>query len=63
MYAGLVGNGWVTPGEFWRMHPSEFWWLIEAKRPTIPKDPRILSRTRANELAEKLKGWMQDEHR
>jgi hypothetical protein len=23
----------VTPGEFWALHPTEFWWLAEAHRP------------------------------
>lgn len=23
----------MTPDQFWRMHPRELWWLIEAKRP------------------------------
>jgi len=28
-----VGQGWVGPSEFWRMHPQEVWWLVEAKMP------------------------------
>lgn len=30
---GAVGQGWVTPSDFWRLHPDEFWWLYEAKMP------------------------------
>jgi len=28
-----VGQGWVTPAEFWRLRPAEVWWLIDAKTP------------------------------
>ena len=28
-----MGAGWVSPAEFWSLHPTEFWWLLEAKRP------------------------------
>jgi hypothetical protein len=24
---------WVTPAEFWGLHPTEFWWLVESKKP------------------------------
>jgi hypothetical protein len=23
----------VTPKQFWRLHPQEFWWLLEANKP------------------------------
>jgi hypothetical protein len=23
----------VTPEQFWRLHPTEFWWLLEANKP------------------------------
>lgn len=28
----------VQPSEFWRMHPVEFWWLVEAKCPQAADD-------------------------
>ena len=33
MYSLLVGQGWVSPAEFWRLAPGEIWWLIDAKMP------------------------------
>lgn len=33
MYTLIVGQGWASPGEFWRMAPGELWWLIDAKMP------------------------------
>jgi len=35
-YKAVVGQGWVSPSEFWSMAPGEFWWLCDAKNP--PKD-------------------------
>jgi len=32
-YLSAIGAGWVSPSEFWRLHPQEFWWLYEAKMP------------------------------
>jgi hypothetical protein len=23
----------MRPKDFWRMHPQEFWWLLEVKQP------------------------------
>lgn len=23
----------MPPRDFWRLHPTEFWWLFEARRP------------------------------
>ena len=23
----------MSPRDFWRMHPIEFWWLVDARRP------------------------------
>ena len=23
----------MSPSEFWSLHPTEFWWLVEANRP------------------------------
>ncbi len=23
----------MSPSEFWRLHPAEFWWLVAASRP------------------------------
>lgn len=33
MYTLCVGQGWISPREFWAMPPGELWWLIEAKMP------------------------------
>lgn len=33
-----VGAGWLSPSEFWDMHPKEFWWLVEAKNPKAFSD-------------------------
>lgn len=33
MFLLTVGNGWVSPSEFWNMAPGELWWLLEAKTP------------------------------
>lgn len=32
-YKIVIGQGWLPPSEFWRLHPTELWWLIDAKRP------------------------------
>lgn len=36
-YTLLVGAGWVTPGEFWKLHPFEAYWLLEAKTKGTPE--------------------------
>ncbi|MES2182868.1 MAG: hypothetical protein V4493_12320 [Pseudomonadota bacterium] len=28
-----MGTFGVAPSEFWRMHPEELWWFVEAKIP------------------------------
>jgi len=28
----LVGDAGISPSDFWRMQPYEFWWFIEAKK-------------------------------
>lgn len=30
-----MGQGWVSPGEFWALAPGEFWWLVEAHKPAV----------------------------
>lgn len=45
------------------MHPQELWWLIEAKKPRVPEDPRKLSQARATEMLNKLDEWLADETR
>jgi hypothetical protein len=32
-----VGQGWVSPSEFWQLPPGEIWWLIDAKTAQTPK--------------------------
>jgi hypothetical protein len=34
----LVGQGWVSPSEFWAMPPGSVWWLIESKTPESAVD-------------------------
>lgn len=29
----LVGNGWVSPLEFWQLAPGQAWWVVAAKMP------------------------------
>ena len=43
-----MGQGWVTPEQFWKMHPQEVWWLIDAKRP--PKRYGHLVESEMNDL-------------
>lgn len=33
LYRIAVGQGWVSPSEFWEMPPAEVWWLIDAHTP------------------------------
>lgn len=33
MHTLLVGQGWVSPTEFWNLAPGEVWWIIEARMP------------------------------
>lgn len=28
-----VGQKWVTPKQFWQLHPIEFWLLVDAHKP------------------------------
>lgn len=34
----MVGQGWVSPSEFWSMPPGEVWWLVDAKTPKESAD-------------------------
>jgi len=56
MHDMAVGNGWVTPSEFWQLSPGEFWWLYRAKVPDAEK-PVIseMSEIRRMVKAEKAK--------
>ena len=38
VYRIAVGNGWVSPSEFWQMPPGEIWWLLDAKTPPEKRD-------------------------
>lgn len=31
-YKVAVGGWGMSPDQFWRLHPIEFWWLADAKR-------------------------------
>jgi hypothetical protein len=37
----------MSPEQFWALHPIEFWWLCEAKKP-----PRMYGRLTEAEAAE-----------
>jgi len=45
MHDLLVGQGWVTPLDFWKLTPGQVWWIIEAKTPETVK-------TRGDDMAE-----------
>jgi hypothetical protein len=38
LYGVLVGAGWVSPSEFWRLSPGEVWWIIDARTPREVKE-------------------------
>jgi hypothetical protein len=42
----------LSPSEFWALHPTEFWWIAEAKAPHAFQEPQ---RKRLLNLLEK--GW------
>lgn len=31
----MVGNGWLTRDEFWKCHPQEIWWIVNAKKEPV----------------------------
>lgn len=33
-----VLNKWVSPAEFWNLHPDDFWWIYEAHNPQTQDD-------------------------
>jgi len=37
----------MKPAEFWQLHPQEFWWMAEAKRP-----PKMYGKMSEHEVAE-----------
>jgi hypothetical protein len=46
-YRSLVGRDRVvTRAEFWRMSPSEVWWLIEARQEQVPNSAAADEATR-----------------
>ena len=53
MYLSLVGAGFVSSVDFWKMHPFELWWLIEAKMPKIT-NPSGMSDELIQELSDLL---------
>jgi hypothetical protein len=53
LYGALVGCGWVSPVDFWRLHPFEIWWLIDAKKPP-PEKTFGMSQQLIDELSELL---------
>lgn len=44
----------MTRAEFWEMHPVEFWWLVEAKKPV--KMYGSMSEDEVREIYEKAHG-------
>ncbi|MGE0602233.1 MAG: phage tail assembly chaperone [Xanthobacteraceae bacterium] len=28
-----MGGFGLSPSEFWRLHPTEFWWLVDSRKP------------------------------
>jgi hypothetical protein len=55
-YLLAVGSWGIQPGEFWRMTPREWAWLLEFKQGPVTdeKMPGTLTRTEAEELATEL---------
>jgi hypothetical protein len=37
----------MRPKDFWAMHPVEFWWMLDAKRP-----PKMYGSLKEEEIAE-----------
>lgn len=35
-----MGQGWVSPSEFWALSPGEFWWLVDAHKPVVVVDDK-----------------------
>lgn len=50
MHDIAVGLEWVSPIDFWRMSPGQFWWLYRSKMPKPKQDSE-----RFNELVEWVK--------
>jgi hypothetical protein len=40
LYIAAVNSFSISPSEFWGMHPTEFWWLAEAKAPHAFQEPQ-----------------------
>lgn len=32
-YQALIGQGWVTPADFWKLRPGEVWMIFKSKAP------------------------------
>jgi hypothetical protein len=46
----------VTPDQFWRLHPQEFWWLFEAKKPQrVYGKKHQLTESEADEILKDLR--------
>ena len=45
----------MTPSEFWRLHPAELWWLIDARRPR-----RTYAGMTEDDMAE-LHDWLKEQ--
>ena len=54
LYQCCCKNGWTTPDAFWRMTPTELWWLVEAHRK--PPDYGRLTEDEVRELYEEAYG-------
>jgi hypothetical protein len=36
----MVGNGWVSRSDFWKMHPQECWLIVEHKKQQADEQKR-----------------------
>lgn len=46
----FVGCGWITPSDFWRMHPDEIWWLYKAKTEKTKSESLELTESEYDDL-------------
>lgn len=46
----------MRPKDFWRLHPIEWWWIAEAKKP-----PKMYGRMTESEVAELYRDTFGDE--
>lgn len=46
----------MSRGDFWRMHPGEFWWLYEARKPATPYAGGKMSEDEARSIYQEAYG-------